>query len=112
MKAASHDPGSFGARVDKEEGAIGFVGGDAGRAAACEEVGDQAAGRAGGQDDAAQNAERLLGGIAGALLAAGGHDRVPEDIDGHPFAAGGFFGADQAVDAMYWNFRSAPSGSK
>jgi len=46
-------------------------------------------------NDALEDAEWLLGGVAGLFFAGGGDDGVPPDIGGG-FAAGGFFRADQA----------------
>jgi acyl dehydratase len=45
-------------------------------------------------DDAFEDAEGFLGGVAGFFFAGGGDDGVPPDV-GWGFAAGGFFGADK-----------------
>ena len=50
-------------------------------------------------DDAFEDAEGFLGGVAGFLFAGGADDGVPPDVGGG-FAAGGFFGADEGEGAM------------
>ena len=74
--------------------AIVAQGGEAGGAGAGEEVEDAVVGVRVDSDDAFEDAERLLGGVAGFLFAGRGDDGVPPNIGGS-FATSGFFGADK-----------------
>ncbi len=69
-------------------------GGEAGGAAAGEEVEDAVAGVGVDADDAVEDAEGLLGGVAGLLLAGGRDDGVPPDVGGG-LAAGALGRADE-----------------
>ncbi len=70
-------------------------GGFAGGAAAGEEVEDEVPGLGVDADDALEDAEGFLGGVAGFFFAGGADDGVPPDVGGS-FAAGGFGGSDHA----------------
>ena len=93
-EARGHDADGVGALVDEEEAAVGFGGGDAGGAGAGEEVEDGVAFVRVDLDDAVEEFEGLLGGVAGLFPAVGGDDGAPPDV-GRDLAAGGFFGADE-----------------
>ena len=113
---AGHGPESFrhhfeglGVVVDENEVAPQYVGRHTGRAAAGEEVEHEIAGVRGGRDDAAEDAERLLGRIARPLGAARGDDRVPPRVRGE-FTARGLLGST-SPGAMY-GMRSISSALK
>ena len=89
-----HDGDGLGVGVDEEEAAAVLRGGFAGGSAAGEEVEDEVSGVGVDADDAFEDAEGLLGGVAGLLLSCGADDGVPPDVSGG-FAAGGLFGADE-----------------
>src|SRR5579875_292764 len=79
-KAALHDRQRVKVIVDEQKVAAQLGGGDAGRAASGEEVENQATRIRRGADDPPQNGERLLGRVAGLLLAGRTDDCVPPDV--------------------------------
>ena len=81
--------------VDHDEVASVFCCGLAGGAASGEEIQYGFAGVGVDADDALEDAERFLRGVAGFFFAGGRDDGVPPDIGGG-LAACGFFCADEA----------------
>jgi len=90
-----HDLHRFRIIVDQNGASAIADGRLAGGAAAREEVQHRVAGVGVDADDAVQNAQRLLRGVARALLAIGGDDRVPPHVR-RRLAPVGLFRRDQA----------------
>ena len=94
LKPTVHEFAGFRTFIDEQEVAAVASGGHASGPAAGEEVEDRVAGVGVDADDAFQDAEGLLRGVAGFFFAGWGDDGVPPDVGGG-LAAGGFFGADE-----------------
>lgn len=90
VEALCHDGHGRGTFVDHDEAATVAAGGFACGATASEEVEYGIAGVGVDPDDAFEDAEWLLGGVACLLLTGRGDDGVPPDV-GRGLAAGGFF---------------------
>src|SRR5687768_17051237 len=78
----AHDFERVAALVDEDESPAELERSRARGAAPSEEIQDEAAAGARGGNDAAQDADRLLRGIAELLAARRAHDRVPPGVGG------------------------------
>src|SRR4051794_13840350 len=90
----AHDLDRLLALVDEDEAAAELAGGRPGRAAAREEVEHPVARSTGCGEDAAEDAERLLGRVARLLGPGRRHDRVPPHV-GRQLAARGLLRRDE-----------------
>ncbi len=79
-KPLHHHPDRLLIAIHQQKVPTQLHGGHAGGAAAGEEIEHEVAGVRRCRDDPSQNAERLLGWIAGLFLAGRADDRVPPDI--------------------------------